>query len=86
MNGRNKKIKKLTEYMGGSCPASSESYQGNFRHTIISPYLTSSDVNKYHCQVFEHLNAEFISINLTCLKERLSKLNRISQKKVFISF
>ena len=47
-----KKEKMNRKNMKGSWPGCSELYQRNVRHTIISPYLMSSDVNKHHCQVY----------------------------------
>ena len=58
---------------------------------VISPYLKLSDVKAYYCQVLEHLNAEFVSVNSTRLKERLLQLNTNLEempykKEIFISF
>ena len=58
---------------------------------IISPYLKLADIKNYCSQVLEHLNAEFVSVNPTRLKERLLQLNTNLEaiphrKEAFISF
>ena len=58
---------------------------------MMAPYLKLSEIKHYYCQVMESLNAEFLSVNAACFKERLLQKNANLEatphnNEVFISF
>lgn len=59
--------------------------------SLLAPYIKLSDVKRQYCQVLTNLNAEFISVNSTRLKDSLLLENKNLEatphnKEVFISF
>ncbi len=57
----------------------------------VAPYVKLSEVKQYYCQVLEGLNAEFISVNATRLKEKLLQMNPNLEatphnKEIFLSY
>ena len=59
--------------------------------SMMAPYVKLSEIKHYYCQVMESLNAEFLSVNATRLRERLLQKNANLEAtphnmEVFISF
>ena len=89
-NNRNSKDKRLEEIAFlEALPFLEETL---LTSSMMAPYLKLSEIKHYYyCQVMESLNAEFLSVNATPLKERLLQENANLEatphnKEVFISF